>query len=137
MARQARDRKVCILPKNVQFGTQSFSSAGVSNAEGESTENLNASSDFEQIITMTVEEYESIRLIDYMGFTQEECAKHMQVARATVQRIYSDARKKLSIFLVEGDKLQISGGSYELCARSSDCKCQTVPCKEGFCKKTD
>ena len=35
---------------------------------------------------MTIDEYEAIRLIDLEGL-QEECAKQMNVARTTVQRI--------------------------------------------------
>lgn len=66
-------------------------------------------------VTMTVEEYESIRLIDHEGFTQEECAGYMKIARTTVQLIYNEARKKLSIALVEGKVLRISGGEYQLC----------------------
>lgn len=61
---------------------------------------------------MKVEEYECIRLIDYMACTQEECARQMGVSRATVQTLYSEARKKLARFLVEGLTLQIEGGDY-------------------------
>ena len=50
--------------------------------------------DIDGEITMALEEYETIRLIDYEGLTQEECSERMNVARTTVQRIYSDARKK-------------------------------------------
>ena len=137
VARQAKDRKVCILPKNVQFRTENFFPVGFSEAEKEGTEKVDLDPQIGQLVTMSVEEYETVRLIDYMGFTQEECARHMQVARTTVQRIYNDARKKLSIFLVEGNQLQISGGSYALCTKGGNCKCQTVPCKEGFCQKVD
>lgn len=66
-------------------------------------------------IFLTVEEYETIRLIDYMGLTQEECAAQMDVGRATVQTLYVEARKKLSRFLVEGSRLRIEGGNYNLC----------------------
>lgn len=63
---------------------------------------------------MALEEYETIRLIDYEGLTQEECSERMNVARTTVQRIYSDARKKMAQLLVEGRSLRIEGGDYKL-----------------------
>lgn len=92
--RTEKKRRVCKLPQNRQFYSEREKKHG---------------------IVMKVEEYECIRLIDYMGFTQEECAKQMQVSRATVQSIYSVARKKLARFLIEGQTLQIEGGDYRLC----------------------
>lgn len=66
-------------------------------------------------IRMMVDEYETIRLIDLEGFTQEECALKMKVARTTVQGIYFKARQKIAKSLVEGDVLLIEGGNYHLC----------------------
>lgn len=65
-------------------------------------------------IILNVEEYEVLRLLDYEGLTQEECAARMDVGRATVQALYAEARKKMARFLVEGSCLQIEGGSYRL-----------------------
>lgn len=73
-------------------------------------------------IILSVEEYETIRLIDYMGLTQEECAAGMDVARSTVQTLYTDARKKIARFLVEASHLKIGGGNYELCPETTGCR---------------
>ncbi len=96
MSRPRKWRKVCCLPKSNLYGP------------------LNGSDIENEIIMMTVEEYEAIRLIDLEGLTQEECAEKMQVARATVQNIYRDARSKIAESLVNGNVLKIEGGDYKL-----------------------
>ena len=71
---------------------------------------------------MTVDEYETVRLIDLEGMTQEECAEKMYVARTTVQGIYTAARNKIADSLVNGKILLIDGGDYRLCdGRGSGC----------------
>ena len=79
-------------------------------------------------IVMTVEEYETLRLIDYLELTQEACAGQMQVSRATVQAIYGAARRKLAQSLVEGRELLIGGGEFILCDRPhGGCRCGRCP----------
>jgi len=63
---------------------------------------------------MSLDEFETIRLIDYQAKTQEQCAAEMNVARTTVTAIYDSARKKLAAALVEGRRIVISGGNYTL-----------------------
>lgn len=65
-------------------------------------------------IIMSVEEFETLRLIDYMGMTQEESAQFMDTGRATVQSLYTEARRKLARALVEGAVLKIQGGNYSV-----------------------
>ena len=79
-------------------------------------------------VVLTVDEYESIRLIDRQGFSQEECGSYMQVARTTVQMIYNSARKKLAAALVDGLPLRIEGGDYQLCD-GSEAYCGCGGCK--------
>lgn len=100
MARPRKCRKVCCLPECSRFGP------------------LDSMVDEEQYVTMTVDEYETIRLIDLEGLTQEECSNQMNVARTTVQSIYNDARKKIAESVVNGKVLKIEGGDYQLCDRN-------------------
>ena len=103
MPRPKKCRSVCALPQ-----TLSFSPDGIS--------------DYAETVILTVEEYETIRLIDKEGLSQEQCSERMQVARTTVQQIYADARKKLANVLVDGLPLRIEGGDYQLCnGGRSDC----------------
>lgn len=97
MSRPRKWRNVCSLPERNSFGP------------------LDAKTDPNLSIVMTVDEYESIRLIDLEGFTQEECAGQMKIARTTVQGIYNEARKKVAHALVNGRVLRIEGGDYKLC----------------------
>lgn len=97
MPRPMKWRKVCSLPNSNKFGP------------------LDSRVDEQNHIRMTVDEYESIRLIDLEGYTQAECAKQMNVARTTVQGIYIEARRKIAESLVNGKVLLITGGEYRLC----------------------
>ena len=108
MPRKVKCRKVCHYPQTLEFLPQN------NDAEQEP-------------IILTVDEYETIRLIDRRGMSQEQCAAFMQIARTTVQRIYETARKKLADFVVEGRPLRIEGGDFRLCNGSST-SCGCVDC---------
>ncbi|HHX18905.1 MAG TPA: DUF134 domain-containing protein [Clostridiaceae bacterium] len=102
MARPRKRRRVCGLPEINRFGPLDLPEVAGEN------------------VVMTVDEYETIRLIDLEGFTQEECAEQMNVARSTIQSIYVEARKKLAEALVNGKVLSIEGGTYLLCDGSGN-----------------
>lgn len=74
-----------------------------------------------QSVVMTIDEYQTILLIDYQNITQEQCAVRMDVSRTTVQAIYSSARAKIAECLVKGKELHIEGGNYFLCNRDNEC----------------
>lgn len=67
-----------------------------------------------ETITLTLDEFETIRLLDYEDLNQEECAARMGVARTTVTAMYESARKKLVGAVVEGKRLCISGGNIRI-----------------------
>jgi len=95
--RPIKRRKVCMLPDQNRFGA------------------LKASDITGEAIIMTIDEYETIRLIDLEGFSQEETAQQMEVGRTTVQGIYAEARHKLAQALIDSCTLIVEGGEYELC----------------------
>ncbi len=106
MPRPRKCRKVCKLPINNVF--QPINQNTMPNKE----------------IIMSVDEYETIRLIDLENFSQEECSFYMKIARTTVQQIYFSARKKIASTLVEGCTLRIEGGDYQLCdGEEHQCNC--------------
>lgn len=67
-----------------------------------------------QKVCLTVEEIESIRLKDFEGFEQEECAQEMRISRPTFHRILGSARKKLADALINGKAIQVEGGNFGL-----------------------
>ena len=63
---------------------------------------------------MSLDEFETIRLLDREGLTQEQSAERMGIARTTVTAIYESARRKVAEALVDGKRLLIRGGNYRL-----------------------
>ena len=118
MPRPMKWRTVCCLPRSTRFGP------------------LDASYDSENFVTMTVDEYETIRLIDLEGMTQEECAEQMNIARTTVQGIYTEARKKIAESLVNGKVLFINGGEYRLCEGFGK-HCEGGGCRRRWCARNE
>lgn len=95
MSRPTKFRRVCHLPDNIIFVPSVESGA--------------------EDVILTIDEYETIRLIDYEGLSQEECGAQLQVGRTTAQKIYEMARGKLAQALILGARLRIEGGQYSLC----------------------
>jgi uncharacterized protein len=74
------------------------------------------------VIRLSVEEYETIRLIDHERLSQAECADMMDVARTTVQAMYESARAKIADALINRKTIIVKGGHYTLCNHGTDVK---------------
>lgn len=66
------------------------------------------------IVTLTMDEYEVIYLVDYEHQTHVECAKCMDISRTTVTEIYERARFKIADSIVNGKRILIAGGNYRI-----------------------
>lgn len=114
MARPKKHRRVCRLPQKNVIGTAGKKTSAPAE--------------------MTVDEYEIIRLIDYEGFTQYECAKQMQVARSTVTAVYDKARYTIADAIINDKPIKIDGGDFALCENSKNCCGQCGKNKCGRCR---
>ena len=88
---------------------------------------------------LSVDEYETIRLMDHEGLNQEQAALQMGVARATVTCIYEAARRKIAQALVGSRRIVIQGGSYKVCENAENCcgRCGCggcADCENAACK---
>ena len=77
-------------------------------------------------VTMTVDEFEAIRLADHEGLYQEQAAEQMGISRPTFARVVESARKKVADALVNSKALKIEGGVVEMLGqrlfRCNDCQ---------------
>lgn len=108
MARPSRCRRICAKPEYCSFAPEHVS-------KQDST-------------VLTLDEYETIRLIDLENMTQEQSAKQMDISRTTVMEIYNAARRKIADCIVNGKPLMIDGGNYRICDGSASYCCHENAC---------
>jgi len=58
-------------------------------------------------IHLLLEEWEALRLVDYLGVEQSAAAESMNISRQSVQMLLASARSKIARAIVEGQSLQI------------------------------
>jgi predicted DNA-binding protein (UPF0251 family) len=62
---------------------------------------------FLEIVTLSHEEVEAVRLKNLNGMEQEQAAKKMNTSQSTFQRILSSANKKIAQALIQGKAIKI------------------------------
>ena len=56
---------------------------------------------------LEMEEFEALRLKDFLGLEQKECAKQMNISQPTFHRLIIEARKKLADAIINGKAIEI------------------------------
>jgi uncharacterized protein len=82
-----------------------------------------------EVVTMTVDEYEAVRLADLEGLYQEDAARRMEVSRQTFGRIIESAHHKIAQALVNGQALEIKGGEIAIAGQR---QFQCADCRHGW-----
>ena len=93
MSRPFKSRKICNPPM-----MNGFKPFGMHFCEVES-------------VNLQFDEYESLKLVNYEGLSQDIAAKKMDVSRPTFTRVYNNALKKIAKAFVECQSIEIEGGN--------------------------
>lgn len=72
-------------------------------------------------ISLTLDEYEAIRLADNLGLSHLQASKEMNISRSTFSRLVDNARKTISKFLINGMTLHIEGGNVHFSSNYIKC----------------
>lgn len=67
-----------------------------------------------EVVTLTLDQVEALRLADLDGLYQEQAAEQMKISRQTFARIVEEARRKTADALIHGKALRLEGGAVEM-----------------------
>ena len=79
-------------------------------------------------VTLSLDEFEAIRLADYQKLSHEEAAIEMKISRPTFTRLVEKARYAMADFILNGKRLSIAGGNIHFKNNIIEC----VECKNTF-----
>ena len=65
-----------------------------------------------EIVIVTHEELEAIRLVDFLGLAQEEAANHMGISRKSMAGDLKSGRRKIADAILYGKAIRIEGGDF-------------------------
>ncbi|MFX1365383.1 MAG: DUF134 domain-containing protein [Promethearchaeota archaeon] len=67
----------------------------------------------EESITLTIAEFEAMRLKHYLNLNQKAAAERMGISQPTFSRILESAHKKNTLALIEGKAIKVYGGNFD------------------------
>jgi len=71
-------------------------------------------------VEVSMDEFEALRLTDFMGLSQKEAAKSMRISQPTFSRVLTKAHKTLAAGLIKGATIKIQGGHYVITSREEN-----------------
>ncbi len=70
---------------------------------------------------LTLDEFEAIRLADYLGKEHQDAAQRMNISRPTFTRLIAKARQKVARAIIDGMELVIEGGNIDFAQSLHHC----------------
>ena len=67
----------------------------------------------DKYLTLTIAEFEAMRLKHYMRFPQKDASSKMGVSQPTFSRILESAHQKVTQALIEGKNIRVYGGNIQ------------------------
>ncbi len=71
-------------------------------------------------VNLTMDEFEALRLADFMGLEQKKAAESMHISQQTFSRILKRAHKAISDAIVHGKIIKIQGGYYVMSSQKNE-----------------
>ena len=71
-----------------------------------------------KVVSLTLDEFEAVRLASLEGLKQVDAAKKMKISRPTFSRIVKNAHMKIADALVNIKAIKIEGGCCKISGRS-------------------
>ena len=70
-------------------------------------------------VELKMDEFEALRLADYLNLSQKEAAKSMRISQQTFSRILKMARSLTAKGITSGSAIKIQGGQYVISSRQN------------------
>lgn len=64
-------------------------------------------------ITLNIDEWEAVRLTDFLEIEQIEASKKMGISQPTFHRLLKSARKKLTEAIIKGKAIRVEGRNFK------------------------
>ena len=68
-------------------------------------------------VELKMDEFEALRLADYLDLSQKEASKSMRISQQTFSRILKKARNLVAKGITTGSAIRIQGGQYIISSR--------------------
>ena len=75
---------------------------------------------YNRVVFLRIEEFEAVRLVDYLDLSQHEAAAKMGISQKSLCNDLKRARLKIADAIIHGKGIKIEGGDYALRRKNNE-----------------